>query len=133
MSFTRSRIITYSIALIWLLFGLLGKLIPITPTHIQIVARVFGDPLSRPITILIGVGELLIALWVISGKWRAVCGWLQIALVVIMNCIELTIARDLLLWGPLNGFFALIFVVTVYLHMVAPHGASGNNNAADKV
>jgi hypothetical protein len=133
MSFTRSRIITYSIALIWLLFGLLGKLIPITPTHIQIVARVFGDPLSRPITILIGVGELLIALWVISGKWRTVCGWLQIALVVIMNCIELTIARDLLLWGPLNGFFALIFVVAVYLHMVAPHRASGNNKAEYKV
>jgi hypothetical protein len=133
MSFTRSRIATYLIAVVWILFGLLGKLVPITPTHIQIVARVFGVPLSEPITTLIGFGELLIALWVISGKWRAICGWLQIALVVIMNCIELTIARDLLLWGPLNGFFALIFVVTVYLHMVAPRRATGNNKAADKV
>lgn len=120
MNIFSSRFATYAIALVWLLFGLLGKLVPITTTHHQIVARVFGNDMSAPITAAIGIGELCMALWVASGRWARMCGWLQIALVVTMNCIELTIARDLLLWGPMNGVFALLFVSVVYLNMVSP-------------
>jgi hypothetical protein len=36
-----------------------------------------------------------------------------------MNCIELSIASDILLWGKLNGFFALLFVFVVYTSLVA--------------
>jgi len=120
MNILSSKFVTYAIAAVWLLFGLLGKLVPITTTHNQIVARVFGSDVSGPITMAIGIGELFMALWVVSGRWSPICGWLQIALVVTMNCIELTIARDLLLWGPMNGIFALLFVSVVYLNMVAP-------------
>jgi hypothetical protein len=121
------RFVTYAIAVVWLLFGLLGKLVPITTTHNQIVARVFGSDISAPITAAIGIGELFMALWVISGRWARICGWLQIALVVTMNCIELTVARDLLLWGPMNGVFALLFVSVVYLNMVAPSRKLADN------
>jgi hypothetical protein len=128
MKIFSSRFVTYSIAVVWLLFGLLGKLVPITSTHNQIVARVFGGDVSGPITMAIGIGELFMALWVVSGRWAPVCGWLQIVLVLTMNCIELTVARDLLLWGPMNGVFALLFVSVVYLNMVAPsHGLSDNS------
>jgi hypothetical protein len=120
MRIIRSRFVTLGIALVWVLFAILGKLAPITPTHQGIVARVFGDALSSPITVTIGIGEVIMALWILSGRWPVVCGSLQILLVITMNCIELTLARDLLLWGALNGVFALLFVGVVYCNMVAP-------------
>lgn len=61
MSFLRYRTVTYAIAVVWLLFGLLGKLLPISTTHHEIVARVFGIDRSGPITTTIGTGELFMA------------------------------------------------------------------------
>ncbi len=115
-----SQMVRCFIALVWFLFAILGKLYPMTPAHQQIVARVFGEALSGKITTAIGIGELFMALWILSGIHRRLCGWLQIGAVVMMNIIELTIAEDLLLWGYLNGLFALMFVITVYFNMVAP-------------
>ena len=115
----RSRVVTYGIALLWVMFAILGKLFPITPTHREIVARVFGEALSGPLLIFIGLGEICVAGWVLSGIGRRWCGWFQIVAVVMMNCIELSIASDILLWGKLNGFFALLFVLLVYSNLVA--------------
>lgn len=115
--------VTYGIALVWVMFAILGKLFPITPTHREIVARVFGEELSGPLTIFIGIGELCVAGWILSGVARRWCGWFQIMSVVTMNCIELSIANDILLWGRLNGVFALLFVLIVYSNLVArPQG-----------
>lgn len=119
MTILRSRVVTCGIALVWVMFAILGKLFPITPTHREIVARVFGEALSGPLIIFIGVGELCVAGWILSGIARRWCGWFQIVAVVTMNCIELSIASDILLWGRLNGFFALLFVLVVYTNLVA--------------
>jgi len=115
----RSRVVTYAIALVWVMFAILGKLFPITPTHREIVARVFGEALSGPLVIFIGLGELCVAGWILSGVARRWCGWFQIAAVVTMNCIELLIASNILLWGKLNGLFAALFVLVVYINLVA--------------
>jgi hypothetical protein len=115
----RSRVVTYGIALVWVMFAILGKLFPITPTHREIVARVFGEALSGPLIIFIGLGELCVAGWILSGVARRWCGWFQIAAVVTMNCIELLIASNILLWGKLNGLFAALFVLVVYSNLVA--------------
>ena len=115
----RSRVVTYAIALVWVMFAILGKLFPITPTHREIVARVFGEALSGPLIIFIGLGELCVAGWILSGVARRWCGWFQIAAVVTMNCIELLIASNILLWGKLNGLFAGLFVLVVYSNLVA--------------
>lgn len=120
---------TLVIAMVWCLFGVLGKLYPITAIHQEIVARVFGESLSPAITCAIGIGELLMAVWVVSNRWPVLCGWTQITLVAAMNCIELVVARDLLLWGPLNAVFALLFVGLVYLTLVAPRGAQARPRA----
>ncbi len=101
------------------MFAILGKLFPVTSTHQEIVARVFGESLSGPLIIFIGVGELCIAVWILSGIARRLCGWFQIIAVVTMNCIELAMASDILLWGRLNGLFALLFALVVYVNLVA--------------
>ena len=119
MRIVRSRVVTYAIALVWVMFAILGKLFPITPTHREIVARVFGEALSGPLIIFIGLGELCVAGWILSGVARRWCGWFQIAAVVTMNCIELLIASNILLWGKLNGLFAGLFVLVVYSNLVA--------------
>ena len=118
MTILRSRVVTYGIAFVWVMFAILGKLFPITPTHREIVARVFGEALSEPLLILIGVGELCVAGWILSGVARRWCGWFQVVAVLTMNCIELSIASDILLWGKLNGFFASLFVFVVYTNLV---------------
>jgi hypothetical protein len=115
----RKPLITYGIALVWVMFAILGKLFPVTSTHQEIVARVFGESLSGPLIIFIGVGELCIAVWILSGIARRLCGWFQIIAVVTMNCIELAMASDILLWGRLNGLFALLFALVVYVNLVA--------------
>ena len=119
MRILRSRVVTYGIALVWVMFAILGKLLPITPTHQEIVARVFGEALGGPLLIFIGIGELGVAGWIVSGVARRWCGWFQIVTVATMNCIELSIASDILLWGKLIGFFALLFVLVVYTNLVA--------------
>ncbi len=88
MTILRSRVVTYGIAVVWLMFAILGKLFPITPTHREIVARVFGEALSEPLLFLIGVGELCVAGWILSGVARRWCGWFQIVAVLTMNCIK---------------------------------------------
>lgn len=115
----RSSSVTFFIAAVWVLFAVYGKLVPLTPTHQQIVARVFGEAASSRLTHMIGLGELLIAVWVLSGIRKQWCGWFQIVAVTTMNCIELLIASDILMWGNLNGLFALIFVLLVYWNMAS--------------
>ncbi|MEO6954454.1 MAG: DoxX-like family protein, partial [Polyangia bacterium] len=56
-----------------------------------------GERVAPVLTRLIGVGEGLVGLWMLSGLFLPWCALLQTVLVVTMNAIELTKARDLLL------------------------------------
>lgn len=111
----------YALALVWIAFGLLGKILQVTPRHLEIVTRVFGPEWGETLTLLIGVGELLMAGWILTGKWPVLCGFLQMIAVLAMNVIELFIAKDLLLWGPFNFFFALVFTALIFWSMVLPN------------
>lgn len=86
-----------AVALVWLVFGIGFKLLRGVPRHERIVARVLGDAVAPVLTRLIGVGEALIGLWVLSGLWAPWCVLAQTVLVVTMNALELRLARDLLL------------------------------------
>lgn len=63
----------------------------------MIVAAVIGDELAGPVTILIGVGEVAIAVWILSGKSPRQCMLVQTVLILVMNTLEITMARHLLL------------------------------------
>ncbi len=86
-----------AVALVWLVFGLVFKLLRVVPRHERIVARILGDRVAPVLTRLIGLGEGLVGLWMLSGVFLPWCAALQTALVATMNAIELRRARDLLL------------------------------------
>lgn len=106
--------LNYCIAAAWFINGLLCKVLHLVPRHEQIVARILGDQFAQPLTILIGIAEIAMGGWILS-KWKARLNALtQLTLVITMNILEFFLATDLLLWGNLNAFFALLFVSIVY-------------------
>jgi hypothetical protein len=111
-----SIILTYVIAFVWVANGLFCKVLNLVPRHQEIVARILGDAYARPLTFLIGISEVIMALWIISGyksKWNA---WTQILVVGLMNTLEFILVPDLLLWGKFNSVFAFMFILLVYFH-----------------
>ena len=108
------QLLTYGIAAVWIANGLFCKILNLVPRHEKIVARILGDDHSRLLTILIGISEVVMAIWILSRFKTRMNAITQILVVVIMNTIEFTLAPDLLLWGRLNAFFAFVFVLVVY-------------------
>lgn len=109
-----SIILTYVIAFVWVANGLFCKVLNLVPRHQEIVARILGDDYARPLTFLIGISEVIMAIWILSGyksKWNT---WTQIGVVGLMNTLEFILVPDLLLWGKLNSVFALMFILVVY-------------------
>ncbi len=120
------RLIIYLLALVWLANGLLCKLLMLVPRHAAIVARILGPAHASGLTRLIGLGEIGMALWVLSGIKPRWCAWVQIALVLSMNSLEAWLAPDLLLWGRLNAVFAVLFCGLIYFHNRRPQAVLAN-------
>jgi uncharacterized membrane protein YphA (DoxX/SURF4 family) len=95
--------------------GLGCKVLDLVPRHREIVARILGESHAEQITVAIGIGETGIALWILSGIWPRFCAFMQMALVAVMNVIELARARDLLLFGAVNAIFALAFIALLFV------------------
>jgi|SRR5690554_2298150 len=101
--------LTLVVAAVWVANGVWAKILGNVPRHEAIVARVLGADVAPWLVVMIGVGELVIAAWVLSRYRVRVCVAVQIALVLSMNVLEFVFARDLLLHGGLNFIFALGF------------------------
>src|SRR5678816_252513 len=101
------------LASVWLANGFLAKLLNLVPRHQDIVARILGYEHAFLFTKLIGIAEVLMAIWILTGIKSRLCAAMQIALILIMNGIEFFLAPDLLLWGRLNLLFAFLFMIVV--------------------
>lgn len=112
----RSQLLTYFIAAVWFINGLCCKVLNLVPRHHEIVERILGASHSKLFTILIGISEIFMAIWIISKIKPRICAMLQMSIVLIMNLIEMTLAPDLLLWGKTNLIFALLFIGVVYVN-----------------
>jgi uncharacterized membrane protein YphA (DoxX/SURF4 family) len=110
------KILIYCIAAVWFTNGLFCKVLNLVPRHEQIVARILGEDYSRPLTILIGLSEIVMAIWILSGYKTKLNAVVQIAVVATMNILEFILASDLLLWGKLNSLFAFIFILLIYFN-----------------
>jgi len=110
------RLLHYGILLVWGMNGLYCKVLNFVPRHEAIVGRILGEDYARLLTLLIGLAELVMVIWVWSGYRRQLNAMLQIGLVITMNLLETLLVPDLLLWGRWNAFFALIFVILVYVN-----------------
>ncbi len=111
---TKHRLLNYFIALVWMVNGLLCKVLNLVPRHKQIVASLLGESFAKPMTLLIGLSEIGMAIWVLS-RWKTrVNTILQILVIATMNILEFAFVPDLLLWGKANALFALMFILVIY-------------------
>jgi uncharacterized membrane protein YphA (DoxX/SURF4 family) len=111
-----NRIINYLIASVWFINGLFCKILNLVPRHQQIVARILGENHSRLLTVAIGVSEVLMALWIISGMKSRLNAFIQIIIIASMNMLEFIMAPDLLLWGEGNAVFAFLFILLIWFN-----------------
>ena len=84
-------------AAVWIVSGLVFKVLHLVPRHQTIVADVLGDAVAGPMTLLIGGAEIVMGIWILS-RWRPrTCAMAQTIAIVSMNALELTFAKDHLL------------------------------------
>jgi hypothetical protein len=118
MSIRPSRILSIllsiAIALVWLINGLFCKVLNYVPRHRMIVARILGETHATAFTTVIGLSEILMAIWIVSGIKSRWCALFQMSIVAIMNILEFILVPDLLLFGRFNAVFATVFILVVY-------------------
>jgi len=86
----------------------------LVPRHQEIVSKILGNEHARVLTILIGIAEIGMATWILSGIHSRLNAITQIVLIAIMNIIEFILVPDLLLWGKFNIVFAFLFILLIY-------------------
>lgn len=111
---TLHKLINYCIAIVWIANGLFCKMLNIVPRHQEIVARILGNDHARLLTFLIGVSEVGMAVWILSGLRTRQNVVAQIVVISTMNILEFFLVPHLLLWGKLNAFFAFLFILLIY-------------------
>ena len=103
------QVLTYAIAGVWLVNGLVCKWLNLVPRHQEIVGVILGEQHAGLLTKLIGFGEVMLAFWVLSKIYQRTNTIVQIALVMVMNILETLLVPEMLLWGRMNMVFAVIF------------------------
>ncbi len=110
----KHNLLKYFIATVWLANGLFCKVLNLVPRHQQIVAHILGEDHSRLLTVLIGLSEIGMAIWIITGIIRRLNAVVQILVIATMNTLEFVLVPDLLLWGKANSIFAFMFILLIY-------------------
>jgi hypothetical protein len=111
---TVSNRLNYFIATVWFVNGLICKVLNLVPRHQEIVARILDINHARVLTLLIGLAEIGMAIWILSGIRPRLNTVLQIILIGIMNMMEFVLVPDKLLWGKANIVFATMFMLLIY-------------------
>lgn len=107
------RWLSIPIAGVWIFHGLYSKILMGIPRHQMIVERILGEKMGNVLTIVIGVLEILLGLWVLSCFRKKTCATLQTTILVVMNTLEIRLAKDLLYspWGMVALNLALIAAI----------------------
>ena len=108
------KLLTCCIATIWIINGLFCKVLNLVPRHQQIVASILGNKHSRTLTILFGLSEIAMAVWILSGIKTRLNTISQIIIIATMNTLEFLLAPELLLWGKFNSIFAALLIIAIY-------------------
>jgi uncharacterized membrane protein YphA (DoxX/SURF4 family) len=119
-----SAILRLLIGSVWIFHGLYSKILDGIPRHRSIVGRILGQGIARPATIVIGMLEVLLGIWVFSGRKRRACALVQTVAIAAMNTLEILLARDLLISA--TGMVALnlaFLAIVLYWAIGAPQGS----------
>jgi hypothetical protein len=111
---TGNKLLNYFISTVWIVNGLFCKVFNLVPRHQEIVARILGNEHARLLTGLIGLSEIAMTVWILSGFRKRLNAIIQIVIIASMNILEFILAPDLLLWGKANIIFAFMFVLLIY-------------------
>lgn len=113
---TKHKIITFFTAAVWIANGVFCKIFALVPRHEEIVEEIlrWDRPSAAFATLGIGVLELLMAIWILSGFKSRLNAVTQILIIATMNILEFMLVPDLLLWGRFNSVFALLFILLIY-------------------
>ncbi len=109
------KILNICIAIVWLVNGLYCKILGGVPRHEEIVALILGPRYAFEFTKIIGFLEVLMCIWILSRFKSRTCAIIQIAVILLMNVIEFINAPQLLLFGKMNLFFAVLFSILIYI------------------
>ncbi len=112
----KNHFLDYLIAAVWLGNGLFCKVLNLVPRHQEIVARILGEDYARPLTLLIGLAEIGMVVWILSRIAKRANALAQITIIAVMNLIEIVLAPDLLLFGRFNIIIAFIFILIIYFN-----------------
>jgi len=111
---TKHKLLNYIIANVWIVNGLFCKVLNLVPRHQQIVGQILGNEYSRSLTILVGLLEIGMAIWILTGLWTRLNAVTQILVIAAMNVLEFVLVPDLLMWGKANSIFAFLFILLIY-------------------
>lgn len=106
--------LTVLIGSVWVFHGLYSKISDGIPRHRLIVERILGEGIADLATLVIGVSEVLLGIWIFSRIWRKACAMLQTAALVSMNTLEIALARDLLISASGMVALNLVFLSLVW-------------------
>ena len=90
------------------------KVFNLVPRHQEIVARILRDDHAQLLTTLIGILEIVMAIWILSGIRTRLNALTQIVVIATMNTLEFFLVPELLLRGRVNAFFAFLFLLVIY-------------------
>ena len=108
------QLLNYFVAAVWFTNGFFCKVLNLVPRHEEIVASILQKDNSRLLTVLIGLAEIAMAIWILSGMQSRLNAIVQIIVIAAMNILEFVLVPDLLLWGRLNLLFAFLFIIIIY-------------------
>ena len=110
------KILNILFASIWLVNGLICKVLNFVPRHEAIVGEILGTEYSSILIKLIGISEIVMSIWILS-KWQSrLNAIVQISAIFTMNILEFTLAPHLLLWGKFNLCFAIGLCILIYIN-----------------
>lgn len=114
-------ILRIATAAVWILFGLVFKVMGVVPRHRLIVASILGEAAAGPVTLLIGGAETLMGAWILSGYRPRTCAAAQTLAIVSMNALELNFAKHRLLAPlPMVCANAVFLAIGWYVALKAP-------------
>lgn len=124
-------LIRLSIAAVWIYEGLWCKLLGRLPSQLAIVEEVprFTAGFANRLLRLLGIAEVLLALWVLSGIASPLCAVAQIAFLIVLNGNGLLWARKLI-HDPAGmvikniAFLILVWINGAWVNGIWINGAS---------
>ncbi len=98
LAFPALVIIRLAVAAVWLYEGLWNKVLGRAQREAQVVAAVpgFGPRFGHLFLKVLGVVEVALALWILSGSYPGTCAIVQIALLIVLNANGLMWARHII-------------------------------------